>query len=204
MTQFTRIVREVFLFLESEYGARVTTSKGVWVEAVTYVNATTAVRVTLEPHEVGIFVNLIRLRDGVIPEYPIFIKKETTLDWYSLRDIVSHRDQSLELAVSLSEGTFDPPESEIRGIVEPMARAMKKRCRDVLEGDFGVFDELEPIVKRRAAEVDALWKKGQLSRASVQAVNARMIEEAQQRAGIVGRAGQNGSGENHNVDRPNT
>lgn len=183
VAHFETLVREIFEFLNTEFIADLTdlerTSAG---EYLTYRNETTAVQISLEPHDGGIVVRIVRLRDGKLPEYPIFFEQDSVLDWYDLRDVVLLRDAWLKLRGALAEPSLEPPESEMREILEPMAQALHEHCSDVLAGDFRILEKLEPIVKRRAADVDALWKKGRLSRAAVQAVNDRVIEEIQRAA----------------------
>lgn len=77
--QFNRYCNITFNYLEKEYYFReAKTEQNAFGYFITYQNATTAVRISYEPREAGVFILLSRLIDKKIPKYPIFIKPETS------------------------------------------------------------------------------------------------------------------------------
>lgn len=162
MTSFESLVRERFAFLTELFAMRrIKVEKSARGEAVTYRNTTTGVRITFEPMDGGIFVYVIRLRDGKVPPYPIFIKEDTVLDWFRIQEITSVREPSLQLVRSLKEASFHPPKGELTRILTPMARAVRKHCGDILRGDLTLLDELEPKLRQQAIEFWKSWQREQ-------------------------------------------
>ncbi len=118
--------------------------------SVTYQNSTTAVEVGYEPIDRGVYTLLIRLQEGEIPPYPVFIHPSDTLDQFYLDDVISLRkddigtwhkkdccDSGFSLDKQLSQVTSD----------------LHRFAGDVLSGDFTVFSKLEEVVKKRSIEL---------------------------------------------------
>ncbi len=182
MTRFVEIVREVFQFLETEYEAELARLVESDVgETLLYQNTTTAIQIRHEIRETAIAVDLVRLVDRVLPEAPIMLDLSIAWHWFALNDIVMMRNPWISLNSNLTEKSFHPNDKELRPILTELANAVREYCGDVLNGNFQLFDELEPIVKKRAAKIDALWKMKRLSRSSVQAVNDQIVEEVKHR-----------------------
>ena len=86
---FERTCLQKFGFLEKEFGFALRSSERTsYGSHVTYSNQTTGVRVSLEPLEGGIFVELSRLADGELPSVPIFIGSDSVLNSFDLDDIL--------------------------------------------------------------------------------------------------------------------
>ena len=150
MRTFVRLCRKAFQFLEKEYGcAMVSVEDNVYRTCLTYQNQTTAVIISFEPREGGIFVRLVRLVNGKILPYPITIKDDTPLHGYYLDDLVMLRNPLSRID--------RPPIDDLQkanvlsGVFTQHAKALRAYGGEILNGNFSVFSELEKIVKTRAA-----------------------------------------------------
>lgn len=102
------------------------------------------------------FVDLIKLVNGKIPPYPIFIKPETELHWFDLKDLIYLRAPQLKIEQPPIDSLFKPRrnfEKFIEKILIQYANSLEQYAIDVLKGDFRIFAELEKIVKKRAEEL---------------------------------------------------
>lgn len=146
---FKPICLKSFEFLEEEFGCKpVSVKREFYGTFIVYKNTTTAIRVSIEPYDGGIFVFLIRLVRGEIPEYPSSIEATTSLFWFDLEDLIALRAPSLKLDRPPLDDLFKP--SNLEKILAQYAQALRKYAIDILRGDFSVFNELSKIVKERA------------------------------------------------------
>lgn len=134
------ILRE-FAFLEKEYDYKIVDIKKRPYVSITYQNSTTALRIGYEPRDRGTFVLLIRLVDGEIPPYPIHIRPMDRLNMFYLDDLVAFKMEDSET----SGVCVKMPKESIAQAVS----ALRMYATDILRGDFGVFMELDKIVKNR-------------------------------------------------------
>ena len=149
MTNFHKLDRGRFNFLEKEFNAKVTEIKESSAgEFITYMNKTTAARISLEPLDGGVFVYIVRLREGIMPPYPMFVEQNTVLNWYELRDIAVLKEPSLNVNTELSEPSFGPPEEEISEILKGLAKIVKTHCSDLLNGDFRILKKVDKKIKK--------------------------------------------------------
>ena len=151
LATFEKLCRKTFRFLQDKYGFKVIGSEqesyGVFV---TYANPTTAVRISYEPREGGIFVLLGRLSKGKLPKYPIFIQQDTPLDTFHLDDLVSIRAPDLQSTSKLRKAlTVTEVETKLKEISETLQRY----AVEILQGDFAIFPELERLVKARRSQM---------------------------------------------------
>lgn len=141
------VIKNCFSFLKKDFGFReVSSESDNWDYHILFCNSTTGVRISYETRENDVFVMLIRLMDGKLPEYPIFIDDNTSISYFDLQDLLSIRDPNYE---------DDNPEateinSEIEISLKKMAEGLKAWARDILMGDFTIFSDLEKIVRNRA------------------------------------------------------
>jgi hypothetical protein len=147
---FSKRCRELFIFLENEYQCTVSEEQTPFRSAVTYINETTSVRISFEPREGGLFVLLSRLRNGEIPPYPIFIKPQTQINSFYLDDILSLRapEKIGEYKKQLEEGKTAMAEQ-----LHFYASMLRRYTKDILQGDFSIYADMEQIVKKRAGIV---------------------------------------------------
>jgi hypothetical protein len=122
-----------------------------------YKSSTTAVYVdrSFEFKEFG--VSLIRLVDGAIPKYPIFITPDLTLQQFSLYSILSVRAPETLEKVRAVAGLED---SQIEQILALQARALEEHAADILRGDFSIFATLEERLRqslKQYPQVITVW-----------------------------------------------
>lgn len=164
VTAFEKTVRDLFSFLESEYGARLHEVKN-WKGAgtfVTYCNATTGVEISLQPRDGGILLEVIRLKDGTIPPKIMFYSPDMIVDRYAIQDLVEWKAPAVHVSGHLQVLSFNPPVEELREILVRMAKALQKYCGGVLRGDFRSLGKLDVMIKKRAAEWHQAWREGRL------------------------------------------
>jgi hypothetical protein len=147
LDRFERECRKRFKFLVAEFGSKAPKRQRISVFcSLTYQNETTAVEVSLEPMDGGVFVLVSRLVNGQIPKYPIFVTRRMTLHSFYLDDLVSLRRPD---AAKRQAGLDPPSDREIAKSVAQSASLLRELAADILRGDFAVFSELDKIVKAR-------------------------------------------------------
>lgn len=151
-TLFVSLVKKNFKFLEKEFGFFVfKVEDEIWGEAVTYINKTTAITISLEERDGGIFLELYKLIDGCMPEKPITITQKTKLHSFEFENLLLLRAPSLQLEHPfIDDLVFKPGKEKVIGkVLKQCADALKMYAIDVLRGDFTVFFDLEKLVKSR-------------------------------------------------------
>ena len=145
------LFRKAFSFLIEDFNFREESLElDNWGIRLLFCNSTTGVRISYEPREGGISVMLIRLVDGKLPDYPIFIDEDTVLNYFDLQDLLSVRipcvkENNLEIGIT---------NSEIENYIQQIAQNLRTKAEDILKGDFLIFSELERIVKERARQLN--------------------------------------------------
>ncbi len=105
-----------------------------------FANPTTGVRVSYEPFESGVFVQLSELVDGQFPPYISEVRDGSVLRTFDLQDLRGIR----------GEEPFDDTGEEIEQTLSAAAAALKESGELVLRGDFREFALLDHLVKERA------------------------------------------------------
>jgi hypothetical protein len=149
---FHKMCKVEFEFLETEFNCKVVDiSQTKSCELVIYTNETTAVQISLELRDGGIFVEIMKLVDGKIPPKEIFINSNTQLNRFDFEDFLAIRNPSLSIErPDLNKLIFEPGwEKIMTRIVRQFATELRKHASDVLKGDFRIFSNLEKIVKAR-------------------------------------------------------
>lgn len=150
--EFERICRNQLRFLENEYGFElVKTEREPYGVYMTYQNRTTALRISLEPAEGGIFVLLSKLVSGKIPRYPIFVKPRTQLHSFYLNDIVQLKASKGASGCAWRKASTA---AEISTSLGEIAILLRTFASDILSGDFSVFVPLDRVVKARARSME--------------------------------------------------
>lgn len=148
---FEAFCQESFMFLEDEYSFKIlTVEHDTSSTFITYQNSTTAIRISFEPREGGVFILLSRLINGNIPAYPILIDQETSLNSFYLDDLLNLKAPTLKMEYQI-EDLFDS--LKLENIIMQMAKALKKYAVEILKGNFQLFVELESLVKKRAEDL---------------------------------------------------
>ncbi|MEZ5537218.1 MAG: hypothetical protein R3F02_16530 [Thiolinea sp.] len=116
---------------------------------ITLKNQTTGVKCLFSPREgKGWIVEIGRLKDGNFPEHPIFIKKDTKIEFFNLRDIAILRIKYIpELEKNIKNGASFNSES--------IPYLLENCCADLLEGDFNIFKDLDFLIKNRVLSKEA-------------------------------------------------
>ncbi len=128
-----------FGYLETEYGfhiAKVDASSG-WETYLRYESSALAVKVSRSVEFDTAELGIIRLVDGRVPKYPVFINPDTPINYVMLDRIVGERaPQESEQFHSL-RGLSD---EQIERTLAFLATSLRAYADDVLRGDFAIFD----------------------------------------------------------------
>jgi hypothetical protein len=168
-------VRRHFDFL-TEHGFTVTDVQAAdwWHVSVIYRSSTAAVRVTFSIEYQRVDLELMRLVDHDLPDYPIFVVDHVPVNMF-------HADWLL-----LLRGDPDRVPAEICGLSDQQveaqlifwAAALREYGGDFLAGDLDVLDQLERMIRDRARGVQqqvTVW----LPETSTEDDAAHAVERAQ-------------------------
>lgn len=114
-------------------------------ESILYLGKDAAVECAIEYRDFSIRVYIIKLRDGKIEPYPIFIDQSTELTWFDLTDILFFRakKQIKEWDDLKKKDTAEYIEFKLKHL----ARCLRDYASDMLEGKFDLVPKLERRVK---------------------------------------------------------
>jgi len=134
--QFEESCKRFFQFLIEQYGCQIVQSgEHAAGSAVTYVNSTTGVKVSLEPRENFIFVYLIQLQDGKVPAY-----LDAPCNWVYFDAVLSLKNPQSRVRQK-AFGDWLKPE-DIDTILANYANTLRIYGREVLSGDFAIFKKI--------------------------------------------------------------
>lgn len=128
-----------FNFLETTYGFHFAEVDGAswWQTTFRYDSPALAVRIDKSVEFERVEVWLIRLVDGCVPEYPIFINPDTPINYVILDRVLENcAPQEAERLANL-RGLDD---EQVERSLDFLAQAIRAYCDDVLRGDFAIFD----------------------------------------------------------------
>jgi hypothetical protein len=136
-----------FAFLE-EHGFRLTATddSSTWETWVQYTSATSAVRVTRSREFARVEVQLIRLVDGQVPAYPIWVTSEP-MNWALLDNVLEAR--APELLQRAAGGVTGP---EVDRQLAFWASALATAAPEFLDGDLAAIADAESIVRQRVSQ----------------------------------------------------
>jgi len=150
---FDIIAQEQFKFLESEYSFSLSKCKKEdWGYELIYLNDTTGVKITYEYREAYVFIMLYQLIDGELRENPRNIEDNTILHGYGLDDLISLRNSQALIKPAYEYGEQSEYYDQENGLslyVAAFAGNLKAYAKDILNGDFTIFPDLDKIVKER-------------------------------------------------------
>jgi hypothetical protein len=151
---FEDLVSKHFSYLRSDYGLeKIAVEKSSYECYVTFSNKKIAVQVSLEMKDGGIFVMLIRLVDGKLPTYEVFIRPDTAINHFDLEDVVDLKNPEFSLEQEYSDESY-PTIQELEENLSKYAEALRKYGKDILAGDFRLFPQLELVIRRRAGHLE--------------------------------------------------
>lgn len=119
-----------------------------WATSCHCISAEAAVKVTRSNSFGRVEVSLIRLVDGAIPPYPIWVTSEPL--HHTLLDNVPEARQSPMLNDPTLAGGLSA--SDIQRQLVFWAEALRTVTPEYLAGDLSAIDEAEVVIKARAAE----------------------------------------------------
>jgi len=144
-------VADHFGFLETTYGFHFASVDRAswWQTTVRYDAPTLAVRIDKSVEFERVKVWLIRLVDGRLPEYPIFINPDTPINYVILDRVLQNRAPHEAERLANMRGLHD--EQVERSLVF-LSDMLRTYCDDVLRGDFAIFDVIAEQMYQEARE----------------------------------------------------
>ena len=130
------------------FGRRDLDDSSFWSIWVQYQSETSAIRISKSNEFVRSEVHLIRLVNGEVPPYPIWITSDR-IDWTLLDTVVEARQPDLMSEVARQRGLNS---SELDEQLQFWARVLRDVAGDFLNGDFAPLDEAAEIVRARVAD----------------------------------------------------
>lgn len=144
--KWQRAVSDHFDFLvERGFGRVETDDSSFWSVWVQYRSETAAIRVAKSNEDRRCGVQLIRLVDGDVPAYPIWITGDR-IDWTLLDNVVEVRRPDLLADVGAQHG-LKPAELDEQ--LRFWAQVLREVAPDFLNGDFAPLDEAGDLIRRR-------------------------------------------------------
>lgn len=150
------IFKEEFEFLIKEFKFHIIKEvQDKFCYEIIYLNRTTGVKILYEYRESYIFIMLYRLENGKLVLNPLIIDINSILYGYSLDDIVNLYNPADLIKPSYEyreESIFFDKKVGFRLYVRQFAKNLKIYSKDVLLGNFSIFENLEMTVKNRIRE----------------------------------------------------
>lgn len=137
-----------FAYLRTTYGFRITSAdaSSVWVTRVVYQTDAAAVRVDGSLEFQRVELSVMRLVDGRLPEYPVFILPDTVINETVFDNILQIRSPQLLDQLHELHGLDD---EHIEQSLAFLARTLEEIAPDFLTGDFALFGAVDALIKER-------------------------------------------------------
>lgn len=141
-----KTVEPHFGFL-ADHGFRITASDDstFWESSVTYTSSVSAVKVARSQEFVRSGVSLIRLVDGSVPPYPIWITTER-IDWALLDLVLKARSPERHAEALRMHGLS---KTELEQQLSFWADSIQTVCPDFLAGDLSAIDEAAVLIREQ-------------------------------------------------------
>lgn len=137
------VIKKEFKFLVDKWDCRMVQGNvDDFGSFVSYKNRTTGIKVSYEPMEGGVFVQLSKLVSGEFPSYNIQITPETKVLTFDLLDLLSIHGGPLYS--TLKQG--------VDRSIKDAAKGLGIFGVDVLIGNFTDLPQIETRVKKRASK----------------------------------------------------
>jgi transposase-like protein len=148
--QWAEQVERHFGFL-ARYGFAVTgiDASTWWEVRVTYRSPHSAIAVIRSVEFERVEVQLMRLVDGELPEYPIFVVDSVPVNTFYAADLFGLRLAGADEVLASQHG-LEPEQVEAQ--VAFWSQVLRDHGGDLLAGDLSVLDELEQRVRDRAGQ----------------------------------------------------
>lgn len=157
-----------------------------WATSMLFRSGIAAVRVELNSEFGRVEVQLIRLVDGAVPDYPIWITSER-VDWVLLDDVIEARRPELISAVRAQKG-LKPGAADAQ--LQFWARALLEIAPEFLTGDLSAIDDGAAIVRQRVADHPqelTVWSPHDATAADEEAAARRVAEDLPPEVNLVRR-----------------
>lgn len=118
-----------------------------WEVRVTFRSQSTALAVIQSNEFARVEVQLMRLVDGQLPTYPIFVVDSVPANTFYLDDLLKARMPGARRALRKQHGLKD---SQVEAQLRFWSSALQTYGTDFLTGDTRVLDQLESVVRERA------------------------------------------------------
>jgi len=147
------IFKEEFKFLIEKFEFHL--KKGIQNKdyyEIIYLNSTTGVQIKYEYKESYIFIMLYKLDSGKLRMNPFNINQDTVLFGFSLDDILYLRNSESIIKPSYEyeeKSIFFNEKNGFKLYVSCFAKNLNEYAKDILMGDFSIFDKLNQLVKNR-------------------------------------------------------
>lgn len=151
-------LKQQFRFLKKKYGFTLSKeSQEDWGVQMDYVNKGigVGVKIAYEIREGYIFILLCRLVEGRIVDDPRNINEKTILNNFSLDDLISLKEPSDNINAAYEypdDHKYHDEDDGLRLYARDFAANLEKHANDILNGDFGIWPQLDKIVRDRARE----------------------------------------------------
>jgi hypothetical protein len=158
MTDFTRIAKDEFEFLRSEYDYKLVAeednSNGGYV---TFVNQDIGVGLKLQYEfpSAFVFVFICRLVDGEFQENRLPISEDSEINCFDFNDYLEPM-QKMQPAYDYGEDSpYYDPKNGLRNFTREFADRLRSFGSGILRGDLSAMPKMENIIKRRAQDLRA-------------------------------------------------
>lgn len=151
--ELNALVRDVFAFLENDYGFHIAKKRADVSDGILYLNDTTGVKIIFSNREAYLFIYLYKLVDGELVENPSNIYQASLLHGYGLDDIIVLRDSYRLIKPTYmysKDSRFFNKDNGLRLYLQEFANNLRNCADDVLRGNFEIFPKVETVVKERA------------------------------------------------------
>jgi hypothetical protein len=150
--RFIELTEKYFSFLINDFSFKVTAREIQQLTSkINYQKSELALIVQYDQRDFTCFLWVVRIVEGRIPERPIFIKQNEPVNWFDFNDILNLRSPDLILTHKHFGGQIT--EINLETWLKHQAECLKNYAKDLLAGDTKILDQLEPIVKKRAAKL---------------------------------------------------
>lgn len=124
-------------------------ASNLWEVRATYRSERAALAVIRSVEFQRVEVQLMRLIDGELPEYPIFVVDSVAVNTFYVDDLVALRRADADQVLARQHGLLA---EEVEDQLTFWSDALREHGQDFLAGDLRVLDELERLVRDRTRQ----------------------------------------------------
>ncbi len=151
MPDFCSSVKNHFLFLETEYGCKLESSRNeTWGGEVIYRNQTTGVKLVYEFSGAFIYVFIYKLINGKLIDNPRTFALDTEITCFDFNDALPDSEKMKPAYEYGSKSHYYDEQNGLSYYVHEFALRLKKYGGAVLSGDFSILPEMGKVIKERA------------------------------------------------------